>query len=76
MPRYAYVHVRHTQLYNKNTPSCYSSTAAFNDCNSELMLYATLLTLSGLVSTTHINAKATPINDNDYKCHVTAIELV
>ena len=24
---------------------------------------------------TRINAKATPINDNDYSCHTTAIEL-
>ena len=27
------------------------------------------------MSTTRINAKATPINDNDYSCHITAIEL-
>ena len=27
-------------------------------------------------STTCINAKATPINDTDYNCHTTAIELV
>ena len=26
-------------------------------------------TLIGLVSTKHINAKATPINDNGYSCH-------
>ena len=25
---------------------------------------------------TRINAKATPINDNDYNCYITAIELV
>ena len=31
---------------------------------------------SGLVSTMGINAKATPINDNDYSCHITAVELV
>ena len=23
-----------------------------------------------------INAKATPINDNDYNCHITAVKLV
>ena len=33
------------------------------------------LTLSGLVSTTRTNAKATPINDNDYSYHITAVEL-
>ena len=38
--------------------------------------YVTLITVSWLVSTTCINAKATPINDNDYNCHITAIELV
>ena len=25
---------------------------------------------------TRINAKATPINNNDYSCHITAVELV
>ena len=34
------------------------------------------LTVIGLVSTTHINAKATPINDNNYNCHIAAVELV
>ena len=27
------------------------------------------------MSTAHTNAKATPINDNDYSCHITAVEL-
>ena len=34
------------------------------------------LTLIGLVSTTCINAKATPINDTNYNCHITAVELL
>ena len=29
-----------------------------------------------LVSLTHINAKAIPTNDNDYSCHIKAVELV
>ena len=37
-------------------------TFALNDCYSELMPYTTL-TLIELVSTMHINAKATPINN-------------
>ena len=47
----------------------------FNDCYSELTPY-TVLANSGLVSTTRTNVKATSINDNDYSCHVTAVELV
>ena len=35
-----------------------------------------LLTLSGLVSMMPINAKAMPINDNNYNCHITTIEFV
>ena len=76
MSRYVYVQVYHTLLYNSSPPSCYTSTAAFNDCYSELTPYTVLATLSGLVSMMHINSKATPINDNDYSCHITAIELV
>ena len=34
------------------------------------------LTIIGLVSTMHITAKATPINDTNYNCHITAVELV
>ena len=34
------------------------------------------LTLIGLVSMTRINTKATPINNTDYNCHITAVELV
>ena len=30
----------------------------------------------GLVSTIHTNAKAMPNYDNDYSCHITAVELV
>ena len=36
------VHIRHTHLYNWSTPSCYASTAAFNDCYSELTPYTAL----------------------------------
>ena len=69
MSLYAYVHIRHTHLYHWSAPSCYSSTTVFNDCYSELMPYTRLLTLSELVVMTHINVKATPINDNNYNCH-------
>ena len=47
------------------------TTVAVNQC-----LTQHYLTLSRLVSTTCINAKATPINDKDYYCHITAIKLV
>ena len=43
MPQYAYVHcICYTHPYNWSVPSCYSSTAAFNDCYSELMPYTAL----------------------------------
>ena len=52
-------------------------TAAFNDCYGELMTYTMLAnSIIGLVSTTHIDAKDTPIHDNNYSCHITALELV
>ena len=41
-----------------------------------LRLIQCYLSLIGLISTTCINAKATPINDTDYNCHTTAVELV
>ena len=31
--------------------------------------------MNKLVPTTFTNAKATPIYDNDYSCHMTAVEL-
>ena len=37
-----YVHVCHFHLYNWSAPSCYSSTAAYNDCYSELAPYTAL----------------------------------
>ena len=40
MPQYMYVHVHHT---HQSALSCYSSTAAFVDCYSELMLYIALV---------------------------------
>ena len=67
---------RKNQLYgNWSAKSCYASTAAFNDCYGDLTPYIALA-LSELLSTTRINAKATPINYNDYGCHITAVELV
>ena len=41
------------------------------------MPYTSLVnSYSGLMSTTSTNAKATTINDNNYSCHITAIEVV
>ena len=40
--QYAYVHVHHAHLYSWSALSCYSSTAAFNDCYSELIPYTML----------------------------------
>ena len=38
--------------------------------------YTMLAILIRLVSTTYINAKATPTNDTDYSCHIKVVELV
>ena len=38
--------------------------------------YTALPTLVRLVSTTHINATATPTNNINYNCHIKAVELV
>ena len=43
-----YVYVRHTHPYNLSTPSCYSSTAVFNDCYSVLMPYTALANSYGV----------------------------
>ena len=42
MAYYTYVHVCHIHLYNWSTLSCYSSTAAFNECYSVFMPYTAL----------------------------------
>ena len=42
MIRYMYLNVHHTHFYNWSAPSCYSSTAAFDDCYSQLMPYTAL----------------------------------
>ena len=38
------------------------------------MPYTVLANSFGLVFMMHINAKATPINDNDYSCNLIALE--
>ena len=38
-------------------------------------LYSISFSLTGLVFTMSINAKATPINDTDYNYYTTAVEL-
>ena len=68
-----YIYVCHTRRYNLSPLSCYSSTAAFNDCHSELMPYTALANSYGV---THTNSKTTSINDNNYSCHITAVQLV
>ena len=70
------LYVCHTHSYNWSTPSCYSGTAACNDRYSELTPNTVLANCYGLVSMTHTNAKAMFINDNDYSCHITGVELV
>ena len=64
MSQYTYIYICHTHPYNLSALSCYSSTAAFNDCYSELAPYTVLANCYGLVSTTHTNSKTTPINNN------------
>ena len=43
-----YIHIHHTHLYNWSAPSCYLSTAAFNDCYTEIMLYTVLANSQGV----------------------------
>ena len=57
-----------------SAPSCYSSTAAFNDWCSELTPYTALFTLIGLFSMTRINAKPHPLTILTNSCHITAVE--
>ena len=79
MPQYAYIHIQYarpTFITEVLSLSFHLSKAAFNDCYSELTLYTVLVTLIGLVPTMRINAKATPINNNNYSWHITAVELV
>ena len=74
-----YVDVRHTHPHNQSAQSCYLSTAAFNDCYSELIMPYTALANCYEVSAYDAlctNAKATHINDNNYSCHRMAVELV
>ena len=42
------IYVRYTHPYNLSTPFCYSSTAAFNDCYSELTPYTALANSCGV----------------------------
>ena len=43
-----YVHIRHQQHYNQSAPSCYSSTATFIDCYSDLLPYTVLANSYGV----------------------------
>ena len=45
---YVYVYLRHTHLYNLSALSCYLSTAAFNNCYSELIPYTVLVNSYGV----------------------------
>ena len=65
------VHIHHTHLYNRSTPSCYSSTctADINEYCSELIPCTAIAYSYWIVSTIRINAKAMHINDTDYNCH-------
>ena len=68
MAQYVYAYVCRTHLFNWSTPSCNSATAACNDVTVHQHLIECWLTLTGFVSMTFINAKATSIHDNDYSC--------
>ena len=62
--------------YNLSAWSCYSSTAVFNECYSELTPYTALANCCGGCVYDAYQFQATPISDNDYSCHITAVELV
>ena len=51
-------------------------SAAFKDYYSELMPYTVLANSWWISVYDAYQSKATPINDNDYSCHIQAIELV
>ena len=54
-----------------------SSTAAFNDCYSELMPYTALAYCTYRVSYHDAdNAKAIPINDTQYSYYITAVHIM
>ena len=76
MPQYAYIHVCHTHPYNWSALSCYTSTAVFNDYYSDLMPYTVPANSYGVSVYDVYHSKATPINNNDYSCNKTAVELV
>ena len=76
MSRYTYIHIRHIYPYNWSATSYYSSTAAFNDCYSELTPYEVLGNCYGVSAYDEYQIQGvTPINNNDYSCHITAVEL-
>ena len=52
------------------------TTAAFNDCYSELMFYTVLTNYYCVSCMTLINAKDVSINDNGYTSRIKAVELV
>ena len=67
MARYAYVYVNHAHLQNLSAPFCYLTTAALNDCYSEVMAYTAL---AYSVFMTGMDAKVTSTDDTDYNCHI------
>ena len=71
-----YIHVHLTHLCNWSAPSCYSSTAIFNNCKSELTPY-TVLGYSYQVSFHDVyQCQGHAHYDTDYSCHITALEFV
>ena len=65
--------VCHTHHYNQSTPSCYLSVNTFKGYYSELTSYTALTYFYWVVSKTRINAKAMPITDTWYSCHITTV---
>ena len=63
-------------LFNLSAAFCYLSTAVFNNCYSELMPYTAVANSYWASFHNAFNTKATPINNTDYICHITAVELV
>ena len=62
-----YAYARHTHLYNWSAPFYYLSTAALNDCSSELTIYAVYaISRNGTEQARNIPQDAKTRNDDHF----------
>ena len=72
MPQYAYINIHYTHLCKWSALSCYSSTAAFNNCYSEFTPYTTLANSYWASFQDSYQCQSHVHNDNSYSGHITA----